>query len=588
MPGSLSKRFLFGTIACFGVLARACTDDAPQEMRAVPDGDAADTSSDGRITSEAGPDADAGTQDQIVPDSDGSPDAAPDTADSDSGVVPSGPRLLQAGSKITIWGITSDDYVVYYDDAAKSYFTKSLGDAEPKLLYAVPPSGSAYINVLGRVVSLQTWSTASNKSQLAIWSSDAPEPAPIWSAALLAYAQTVWASEDSKAVVYVRVSENDWTAGAFYGSSADGTQQRLLASNVALNLQTCPPTASFTGSGRVVLSYCTTPSSDIEDAGADAASDDGGTNAPKPHRMLASFSFGSDWTPGFSLRDVTGAFAADPHGQYAVVPTLANQGRMQVFPMNGDPAGRVLDSETPLLSGQFIKAGQSSPWYVVYNTDTGALKRSYASLPGVQMLAESGVNSYLAMSRDGNWLIVSGTHVGGGAFTDISAVSTVTPGDLRPIATSSEYDGLSFTVSNAPGAAFSTDQKYVLFFSHVRFVNGDYRYPSMGYVHAGPLASPHEARQISNGYAPLLFNLPSSKLLLADNYETNEGGGGGTVDLDLVDPSGTDAAQRIVSGAALSINVIGAALGVTMSSDRSQVVYYASQPSPGIYAVRVP
>src|SRR5262249_15591407 len=137
------------------------------------------------------------------------------------------PVLLIPGAKLVVKGVTADDYVVYFDVNAQSYYAAPFGGGTATLLYELQTASGHFVTILGKLVFLQTWGpTANYRSQLTLWSSAVHFPIPVSNTALLQYTTTIWASDDGKAFIYPR-AHDDPTTGDIYGVDGDGENPTL-------------------------------------------------------------------------------------------------------------------------------------------------------------------------------------------------------------------------------------------------------------------------------------------------------------------------------------------------------------------------
>jgi len=174
--------------------------------------------------------------------------------------------------------------------------------------------------------------------------------------ALLQFAQTVWASDDSKSIAYIRVTNDQATVGAIYGLDADGTNSTLLVANVALQPFACLPKVTFVGGGYAVTTYCVAPTPN--DAGTDAGTDAG---PPPTVREVQAFSIGNHWASTLVVHDSIATFAADPASEQLVTASAASTEHLQAFSLSAGSAGAVLDPDTVIGPRQFLVGSKSSP-----------------------------------------------------------------------------------------------------------------------------------------------------------------------------------------------------------------------------------
>jgi hypothetical protein len=516
-----------------------------------------------------GPPADA-TVDATVSDvsSEGGPSEA-SAPDAEAGVA--GPKLVQAGSTLSIDGITADGYVAYFDSSTQSYYATSIQGGAATLIYAVPAT-SYYSYALQMGESIFVFDVGSNSiSRVTAWSSSMAQPLTLTTGGVAAYFFSAWASDDSSHLAYVQSSGNG-TVGALYGVSGDGSNPTLLVDGIvtANTAGRCFPLLEFRG-GYAVASYCSST-----DAGAtptvEAFSIANGW-APAAIVPNAIFTHSAVSTPlyGFYF-----PFALDPDAGRVIAASANAGGILQVFPIDGGTP-TPLDPGTPMTSSQSLAPGNSNPWYAVYTTDAGALDQAYADNPAPRTLVDGGVALFVAPSLDGTWMLVSsGSNARG--LTDISVVSTVNPGPSQLVATTAQYGNLGIAASGRLGGGFTTDGKYAVVYTNLTENSGG---GTIFYVRSMGVAPPYLARQLSNGYATDMQALVGSKVIVADNFQDTDGGAGSvaTVDLDVVDPSGGDPPTAIVKG--VSGNYV-------VSADRSNIVYLGAGSAPGIYVAAVP
>jgi hypothetical protein len=558
----------------------ALADDGPSP---TADGDATGgerdaTSVDGTVSdgpSSDGPmpdvmSADAGRADGAVTNGDAS-----DSASADGGIVA---RLLVPGSNLAVGGITSDGYVIYYDGSTQTYYARPLSGGSATAIYTAPPSAySGYDFVIGKVAFVWAWNSQ-YLGTLTTWSSGMPQGVSLTSTGLAYRYQTLWASSDSAHIAYLQSTSSDATVSSLYGANADGTGVTLLLSNIDTNASfqgsypACFPRLVFRGDSAVV-SFCT-----AADAGL----------TPE----IQSFSISNGWarrgavpnwvdSRQYNLLDqapFTFPFAVDPDGgRIAAASASSGNGAVQVFPIDGG-AGTVVDPSVALAPSLSFAGSVDSPWSIYYNDDAGALRRAYASNPVPQTLVDASVNYFSALSGDGKWLLVSDTLNAGGWFSDLSLVSTESPGVPVLVASSSQYDGGPITAKAAPSVArgFTTDSAYALATTNL-WQNHAGQW--VGSLRSMPVTPPTTTRLVAQSVVNFV-TLRGSMVLVGDNFQDTDGGSTPTLDIDVVDPSGSGGALNIATG------VPG---DMAVSSDLTQAAYtVTSGAAPGIYVSTLP
>jgi hypothetical protein len=574
MAAITRKSFYAATL--IAAIASACSDNSNNQAPAAdatPEGASEDATS---VQDAGAPEGgqDAASLDSTVSDAPyadaPSADAATDAEAGDGGPTP--PFLLQAGTSFVLGGVTSDDWVIYYDSSSQTYYARHIDGGPITTLYTVAPSlYGGYITVIGKVAFGFGWN-GSYQGPLWSWTSGMSQAATLTNTGLAYLYQTDWASDDGQYVAYLG-------GNSLYGANVDGSNATLLASNLDTNTSFsgaspgCFPRCVFRGDIAVV-SYC--------------AVDDAGGLTP----TIQSFSANNGWAASVVVtnwvdsymynpldrRSFTFPFAVDPDG--GMVVAAAGSGILNVLPIDGGP-GSVIDPNTVLSQGQSFAGTPSNPWNIVYNDDAGVLKQAYAADASAQTLVDGGANYFNSISHDGRWMLVSNQRNSSGWFADLSLVSTVTPGAPQLVASSSLFDGGPVTPSaqRYGGNGFTADDKFALMFTNV---TRSYNNIWIGYVRAMSVAPPYTTRLVSNGYAYDVAPIKGSKVLLVDGFQDTDGGAGSvaTLDLDVVDLATSAPAVKIASAGPAYYG---------FSNDRSKIVYVVKQiDAPGIYVTPVP
>jgi hypothetical protein len=488
---------------------------------AVNDGAGTDST----VAESAAPEAGGGdASDALAPDASDAEIA--DAQEGGDGLAGDGGPTLWLSGDLSIQGITSDNYVIYYDLSTLTYYARPLAGGASTLLYTVPATATgAYDNVIGKTVLIYGWGQ-NYTGTLTSWSSDAAQPGTLTSNALAYLYQTAWASTDSPHVAYLQLDV--YGVSNLYGASVDGTGVTLLAANVDTNPAdtSCFPRVAFRG-GFAVAAYCS-----VTDAGL----------VP----VIQSFAIGNGWAPSIVVTnwvdqyryDIENTdpsvfpFGVDPDGGRVVAASsTSGGGSLQVFPIDGG-LGTVLDPGWQLSPSLSFAGTKSNPWSVFYNTDAGALMQTSVASPAPQLLLDGGVKYFDAFSADGKWVITSTQLHPVQYFNDLSVASTVHPGQSVLLATSAQFGNQPLAT---PGYAFTTDERYAIVYTDM-YQSGNGVYGEK--VRAAAVSAPSTLTLLSTGFATNAVPMAGSKIAIMDNYVPGDGGPiPSTFDLHIADPS---------------------------------------------------
>jgi hypothetical protein len=605
MESRLRRRWLL-PVAALGAAAIACTafasacssssgGSAADAMAPGDDGAIEDagtdasgldgTMSDAPSTDGTLPDAtpaDAALSDVSTPVDTGS-DAVADAADGEAGATMT-TQLLVPGTSFQVMGVTTDGHVVYNDRSAGAYYAKPLDGGAATTIYTSPGSmNTGYASVFGNVVFVWAWNSGTYIGTLTTWTPGMAQGATLTTSGLAYLYQTIWASDDSTHIAYLTSTTSDASQSSLYGAKADGTGATLLLANIDTNAAfsgqhpACFPRALFRGD-YLFVSSCT-----VTDAGVTPT--------------IQSFSISGGWAPAavvpswvhslqYAILDrspFTFSFEVDPDGgRIAAASTASGDGGLQVFPSDGGP-GAALDPSYVLASAFSFTGSPTAPWSLFYNNDAGVLRQAYASNPAPQVLVDAGVNYLDALSNDGKWMLVSSTQNNDGYFTDVSLVSTQTPGVPVPVVTSTQYGSLPVTPSGweyGGPRGFTVDSSYALATTNMTQNNAG---AWIGSLRSMSVTTPNTTKLLTNGYMLRYQALRGTKVLVEDNFQDTDGGSQPTVDFDVVDPASSGGPVNITQGVQVQFNDYG------VSADQTQVAYViATGASPGIYVSTLP
>ncbi len=568
-----------GVAALCGALVVGC-DSTGASPAADAAADGLEQTADATETDRA-PDDDAVTSsDTTLEPADAPADAtAADGGGDAGGDAASASRLLVPGSNLSVGGLTSDGYIIYYGNDTQTYYAESLAGGPPTVIAAAPLSDySGFVFVIGRVAFAWSWNNQ-YVGTLTSWTAGMTEGVSLTTAGLAYRYQTVWVSEDSKHVAYIQTTSDDASVSSIYGANVDGTGATQLLANVDTNASfegsfpSCFPRLVFRGDA-AVISYCT-----AADAGLSP--------------QIQAFSIANGWVPTATIpmwveslqynaideAQFTFPFAVDPEGtRVAAASASSGNGALQVFPLDGGP-GTLVDPGAVIGPGLSFAGSPTEPWSLLYNNDAGALDQAYGSSPMSRTLVDVGVNYLDAFSTDGQWLLVSSALNGQGWFSDLSLVSTQSPGAPVLVASSTQYGGYPVapkTVGTAP-RGFTTDNAYAVVMTNLG-LNSQNQW--IGNLRSMPVTPPYTTTLLTNTYVLNFVTLRGSEILVGDNFLDTDGGSLPSVDLDVVDPAGDGGVVTIARG------IPG---DVVVSSDLTQAAYVVSTgPAPGIYVSPLP
>lgn len=533
--------------------------------------------------------SDATTGDAAITDADAAPSdgaSGDGSGDAEAGAI--GPTLWVTGtSSLSLYGVTSDNYVIYFDGTVRTFFAQAVTGGTPIAVYVVPASlYSTDPVIIGKTVFIYTFADNNVRvGPILAWSSSLPAAVPLGGTGIAYYYQTAWVSDDSQHLLFLQVSAGNSFVSDLYGANADGTGITVVATNINTypGAIACFPRAVMRG-GYAVVSYC---------SNADAGS------VP----ILQSFAIGSGWAPATvttnwiasnnyqtyieNLDPSAFSFAVDPDaGRVVAASSTSADASLQVFPIDGGP-GTVIDPTSQLTTSLSFAGSKTNPWSIYYNNDAGVLEQTPVANPAPQVLADGGVNYFVSYSLDGKWVLAANQSDSTYGFGDVSLVSTVTPGSRQLLASASEYGGLPVhSCVLRPGCAFTTDMSRALVYTnHYQNNEGEWVF----YARATALgAAPSATQLISTGYAADTYPLSGSKILVLDNFQDTDGGAGTPlVDLRIADPSTSAPATLVASGLPFYYMEIPQTYVVT--SDLSTIFYKVTQgAAPGIYKYVVP
>jgi hypothetical protein len=319
----------------------------------------------------------------------GIPDAASDAPPPppDGSVTLPGVQL-RPGTNLTLWGTTTDGYVIYYDHVAATLNAIPLAGGAPQLISNTLGSNFGAL-AYGKVVFVWSKLDANNVGALSTWSAaDGTHAVTNASAEFVAAADPT-----SKFIVYAANWDGTGNGrGDLYGAFADGTQATRLVSAAS---------GPFLGGAG---SYLWSTYSQAADAGTVYATD--------TYAILQGFATAHIAPGTFSILQST-----DTAGTLVLT---ADDNGLQVFPMAGG-VGVTIDPNG-FNGGQLTGDGKT----VVYANDT-ALLRSPSSAASPTTLASGSLSLYALSPNEQTALVYMNA-------TTLGIASAVTPGAVTPIA----------------------------------------------------------------------------------------------------------------------------------------------------------
>jgi hypothetical protein len=336
---------------------------------------------------------DGGPGDGTVPDA--KPDHAqlPDTGGPDAAppVTPAGSELASS-DQVQIFGVTSDDDVIYADGSTPGLFAVPSGGGTAVKIGAP----STYIlGIAGADVFVWASVTTNSVGALSVWHHGGTLTAV--PNATLSSPNAFGASPDGTHILFTTNANTAGTVANIVGANLDGTNQSTLVTSSDIAADDCRPLVGFASNSEAVTSTCAT-----------APGDGGVPSASVTTYAIADVNdAGTTWTPAAIL--ATGAldfWSTDTAGDQIMVATTLGT---SVYPIGGG-VPVVIDTKNiynavgaaDFTFGLLDKAGTN----VLYSTAAGELDTAAVSLtPGVAAVQATGAKFIRAISPDQNYTI---------------------------------------------------------------------------------------------------------------------------------------------------------------------------------------
>ena len=421
------------------------------------------------------------------------PSADPGLADA---AAPSGTQL-QAGDALSIRGVTSDGYVIYSDDAARS-------------LHAIPITGGSvtdlgalgdkfWVVVSGKIVFVWSNVTGANVGALSTWSAATGVHAVASASLGLA------ASSSPDHIVYVDHASASADKGDIYLAAVDGSGSKNLVTGAFL--AGCAPELGFVGS-YAMASHC--------DSAVGAT----------PMATISSFTL--DTATRADLATSAENYWASS-GTSDVLVSKDGVG-VDVVPVAGG-------SPTLIDASGFFGVLAAGGNVALYGTKSGELRRSPVVSPSPSTLISSGFGGFWAMSPDEQWTLYFSRI--GGAGGDIYMASTMTPG--TPVVLSSSQTGI------LRGDAFTANTSHVVYSTGFDPCTGSATLDAIAVGGGSPRALGNQSW--------MNRSIGGSKVVFTDGFVATTDSRFGRADVEYADLAQSDAPTRLVDRADAVIGI---------------------------------
>jgi hypothetical protein len=448
------------------------------------DGAASDTSTTDSGTGDTAK-TDTGTTDSKT----GDTGTTKDTSPADVGPPPTGTKLVAGDFNIV--GVTSDDYVIVFDNGSNALQAIPLAGGPAKTIDDSPDAAS----IQGKVVFSWHGVDADNIGGLTTWTATGGAK----TVSTASRASIAAASDDGTSIAYTDAAVSAGT-GNLVKSALDGTG-KVTVSAVTIT-DSCTVTIQRAGT-RFVASYC-----EAATGGATVASfDDTGTKATLLADAKQFFTFDKAATKVF---------------------VMSSAGAASIVPLAGGTATAI---DTAVDFGMIRPDGTG----VLYRSGA-SLKKASATGSDITTLVASGVAGLGELSPDGNFIAYVGSSDSTTGLTDAFLASTITAGTPTTLNAATTTDLSNF------GAMFTADSSHVLFSTDV---DSD----SSGTLKTQAVSA-GTARTIGTA-AWYALVATGAKVAFTDGYVAGSGGDPDRADLRVVDTA-TTAAPTLVQS---SINV---------------------------------
>ena len=478
-------------------------------------------------------------------------------------VTPSGKQLF-ASNQVQIFGVTSDNQVIFADNGtgAALYAVDAAGTSAAVQIAAPSVSQTAtyIVGISGKVVFL--WENVDPKGtqqvgKLSAWTkAGALKQLSASSNAASGFNATT----DGTKVMFSSNSNANGTSGDIVGANVDGTSPSTLATGVDIASGACTPLFGFAGGINPVVATCAT------DPG------DGGI----PVATVSSFDAAS-WTKSSLAFAGLNFWSSNSTGDKLLLASTTN---LVVEPVDGTVTPTIIDTKD--IQGGGFGYMEKDGNNVLYASVANDLWTSPVATPAPVQLEASGVKYFRSISPDDKYMIYSSQLDSQQFGSDLYLQSTSTAGKTNLVTgTTGALFGLVSTDD------FTADSKYVLFIANVNTASftGDLMY--------APVAGGTPAKIGTDEWLNLAAT--GSKVVYNDNCQgcgTNSAGAViGVADIKSVDVSAATPTPSPLQA--------GADPQIYMSAPKDRVIFTYSQNVPsddggvspngnGLYSIAVP
>jgi hypothetical protein len=360
-------------------------------------------------------------------------------------VTPNGKQLFSSNI-IQIFGVTSDNYVIFADntDGGKLYAADATGTNAAQLIAAPTVSSSAtYVaGISGKVVFLWEGISPTATQQVGKLSTWTSSDATLHQVTLKSNAASGFnATTDGSKIIFSANSDTPGSTGDIAGANEDGTGLTTLITGVDIASGNCTPVIGFAGGVNAVTATC---ASDPGDGGTPVATVTSWTNA---------------WAAtSLSVTSALNFWSANSAGDKLLVATPS---ALSWIAWDGTGSLTQIDAKD-IENGGFgymEKDGNN----VLYTTMAGDMYTSPTGTPAPTQLVASGVKYLRSIAPDDSHVIYS-TNLDAQQFgSDLYLQSTSSASSATTLV--STLKGALFGLGSLDD--FTTDSAYVLWIDNV-------------------------------------------------------------------------------------------------------------------------
>jgi len=536
--------FIGGAFAIGGAIV-ACSGDNTQNDGGPGDGSVADVK-----------------PDKTPPPSDGGTDAPI--------VTPAGTELA-ASDQVQIFGITTDDDVIYADTTAGGLYAVAAGGGTPTKIGA--PSSYA-VGVSGHLVFVWANLTSNEVGALSVWKHGGTLTAVTTNSAPNGGFAS---STDGTHIMYTANANTAGAVGDIVGANADGTAPNSLVTNIDIGSNDCRPLFGFANNTTAVTSTCgTTP----PDGGTPSATID-------TYAIAAGGDAGTLWTQTQIATGALDVWSTDTAGDQILVATPSG---LSTYPIGGGTAVPIDNKDI----GHYIGEADWSFGYltknagkVIYSTAAGELLTAVnGASPNASDIQATNANYIRAIASTEGYIMYTKTfdsqYFGGDLYL------TATTANATPVTLSSVTTSALFGITALDD--FSADSSYVIWIENLDTNQG------IGDLYAVPVTG-GTPKQYGTGIWQNA-SATGTKIIFNDNCNGCSGSGGtgdAYADIEAIDLTSAGGPTKLQAGADVPLS---SSNSLWMNNAKDHVIYSYSQNAPstgtvapggnGLYAIAIP